>query len=115
MRDQVYLAAEDALGLAFGRRLLREWPVLHVCGEKDGQGFGNLRRDASKYGRMAQNGVPVLLILGGSSRSPFGVGTRALAERMAHAEILVIEGAAHAAHHTHLSEFVAAVEAFLDG
>ncbi len=62
MRDQVYLAAEDALGLAFGRRLLREWPVLHVCREKDGQGFGNLRRDASKYCRMAQNGVPVLLI-----------------------------------------------------
>jgi len=26
----------------------------------------------------------------------------------------VIEGAAHAAHHTHAGEFVAAVEAFLD-
>ncbi|HEV2006305.1 MAG TPA: alpha/beta hydrolase [Candidatus Limnocylindrales bacterium] len=59
--------------------------------------------------------VPVLLILGGSSRSPFGVGTWAFAERLAHAEVVTIEGAAHAAHHTHVAEFVAAVEAFLDG
>jgi pimeloyl-ACP methyl ester carboxylesterase len=58
--------------------------------------------------------VPVLLILGGSSRSPFGVGTRAFAERLPRAEIFVIEGAAHAAHHTHVAEFVAAVDAFLD-
>jgi pimeloyl-ACP methyl ester carboxylesterase len=59
--------------------------------------------------------VPVLLILGGTSRSPFGVGTRAFADRLAHAEVVTIEGAAHAAHHTHVAEFVAAVEAFLDG
>ena len=58
--------------------------------------------------------VPVLLILGGSSRSPFGVGTRAFADRLAHARVVTIEGAAHAAHHTHVAEFVAAVEAFLD-
>lgn len=59
--------------------------------------------------------VPVLLILGESSRSPFGVGTRAFADRLAHADVVTIEGAAHAAHHTHVAEFVAAVEAFLDG
>jgi len=59
--------------------------------------------------------VPVLLILGGTSRSPFGVGTRAFADRLADAEGVTIEGAAHAAHHTHVAEFVAAVEAFLDG
>ncbi len=58
--------------------------------------------------------VPVLLILGGSSRSPFGVGTRAFAKRLARAEVVTIEGAAHAAHHSHVAEFVAAVEAFLD-
>ncbi len=63
---------------------------------------------------LAAVSVPVLLILGGSSRSPFGVGTRAFAERLAHAEIVTIQGAAHAAHHTHVAEFVAAVEAFLD-
>ena len=63
---------------------------------------------------LASVRVPVLLILGGSSRSPFGVGTRAFADRLAHAEVVTIEGAAHAAHHTHVAEFVAAVEAFLD-
>ena len=39
----------------------------------------------------------------------------AFADRLAHAEGVTIEGAAHAAHHTHVAEFVAAVEAFLDG
>lgn len=58
--------------------------------------------------------VPVLLVLGSSSRSPFRIGTDALASRLADAHVHVIEGAAHAAHHTHAAEFVAAVEAFLD-
>lgn len=58
--------------------------------------------------------VPVLLLLGSISRSPFRIGTDALAARLASAQVHVIEGAAHAAHHTHAAEFVAAVEAFLD-
>jgi pimeloyl-ACP methyl ester carboxylesterase len=58
--------------------------------------------------------VPVLLIVGGQSRSPFGIGTAALAERLADASVVTIEGAAHAAHHTHVAAFAAAVEAFLD-
>jgi pimeloyl-ACP methyl ester carboxylesterase len=58
--------------------------------------------------------VPVLLLLGSTSRSPFRIGTDALAARLTKAEIHVLEGAAHAAHHTHAVEFVAAVEAFLD-
>jgi pimeloyl-ACP methyl ester carboxylesterase len=58
--------------------------------------------------------VPVLLILGSASRSPFRIGTDALASRLARAEVAVIDGAAHAAHHTHAAEFVRLVEAFLD-
>jgi pimeloyl-ACP methyl ester carboxylesterase len=58
--------------------------------------------------------VPVLLLLGSTSRSPFRIGTDALAGRLASAHVHVIEGAAHAAHHTHAREFVVAVEAFLD-
>jgi pimeloyl-ACP methyl ester carboxylesterase len=57
--------------------------------------------------------VPVLLLLGSTSRSPFRIGTEALAARLADAQVHVIDGAAHAAHHTHAPEFVAAVEAFL--
>jgi pimeloyl-ACP methyl ester carboxylesterase len=58
--------------------------------------------------------APVLLILGSISRSPFRIGTDELASRLANARVLTIEGAAHAAHHTHAAEFVRAVEAFLD-
>ena len=58
--------------------------------------------------------VPVLLIVGGTSRSPFGIGTTALAARLADACVVTIEGAAHAAHHTHVAEFASAVVGFLD-
>ena len=58
--------------------------------------------------------LPVLLILGSVSRSPFRIGTDALADRLANAEAVTIDGAAHAAHHTHAIEFVSTVLAFLD-
>lgn len=58
--------------------------------------------------------VPVLLVVGGASRSPFGIGTEALARRLRDATVVEIEGAAHAAHHTHVAELAAAVEGFLD-
>jgi pimeloyl-ACP methyl ester carboxylesterase len=58
--------------------------------------------------------VPVLLILGGVSRSPFAIGTTALAAQLADATVVTIEGAAHAAHHTHVAAFAAAVDGFLD-
>ena len=69
---------------------------------------------AASLDALGKVSVPVLLLLGSASRSPFRVGTDALAARLAHAQVRVIEGAAHAAHHTNASEFVAAVEAFLD-
>ena len=58
--------------------------------------------------------VPVLLILGSISRSPFRIGTEALAARLPHAVVAVIDGAAHAAHHTHALEFAEIVGSFLD-
>jgi pimeloyl-ACP methyl ester carboxylesterase len=63
---------------------------------------------------LAPVSAPVLLLLGSISRSPFRTGTDALAARLAHAQVRVIEGAAHAAHHTHADTFVRLVEAFLD-
>jgi pimeloyl-ACP methyl ester carboxylesterase len=63
---------------------------------------------------LGHAGVPVLLLLGSASRSPFRIGTEALAARLAHVEIAEIKGAAHAAHHTHAEEFVRLVESFLD-
>jgi pimeloyl-ACP methyl ester carboxylesterase len=69
---------------------------------------------AASLDALARATIPVLLLLGSTSRSPFRLGTDALAQRLANAEVAVIEGAAHAAHHTHAGEFVQIVEAFLD-
>lgn len=63
---------------------------------------------------LAGVSVPVLLLLGSISRSPFRIGTDALAARLSDAQVRVIDGAAHAAHHTHAEEFVQLVETFLD-
>ena len=56
---------------------------------------------------------PVLQILGGASAAPFAAATWALDARLAHGRVVTIAGARHAAHHTHATEFVAAVETFL--
>ncbi|HYK94890.1 MAG TPA: alpha/beta hydrolase [Candidatus Dormibacteraeota bacterium] len=63
---------------------------------------------------LAGVSVPVLLLLGSISRSPFRIGTDALAARLPDARVAVIAGAAHAAHHTHAEAFVRLVEGFLD-
>ena len=63
---------------------------------------------------LGQVRQPVLLVLGSASREPFGAANDALAARLATVRQVTIQGAAHAAHHTHVESFVAAVEAFLD-
>jgi pimeloyl-ACP methyl ester carboxylesterase len=57
---------------------------------------------------------PVLQILGGASRPAFRLATVALHARLADGRVAVIDGAKHAAHHTHPDEFVETVEAFLE-
>ncbi len=56
---------------------------------------------------------PVLQILGGDSLPVFREATMALDARLADGRIVVIDGARHAAHHTHPDAFVEAVRAFL--
>ncbi|HEX5591318.1 MAG TPA: alpha/beta fold hydrolase [Candidatus Limnocylindrales bacterium] len=56
----------------------------------------------------------VLQVLGTASVEAFHVATEALDARLADGTVARIDGAAHAAHHTHPDAFVAAVEAFLD-
>ena len=56
---------------------------------------------------------PVLQILGGESAEPFRAATGALQARLADGRVVVIDGARHAGHHTHVDAFVGAVEAFL--
>jgi pimeloyl-ACP methyl ester carboxylesterase len=68
---------------------------------------------AASLAVLGRVSVPVLQILGGASLPVFGEAIRALDARLARGQTVVIEGAKHAAHHTHAPEFVAAVEAFL--
>ncbi|HKG56989.1 MAG TPA: alpha/beta hydrolase [Candidatus Limnocylindrales bacterium] len=58
---------------------------------------------------------PVLQVLGGDSLPAFGEATEALDARLADGRVVVIDGARHAAHHTHPDRFVAEVEAFIAG
>jgi pimeloyl-ACP methyl ester carboxylesterase len=57
---------------------------------------------------------PVLQILGGASLPVFREATEALDERLPNGRLVVIDGAKHAAHHTHAAAFVAAIRAFLE-
>lgn len=57
---------------------------------------------------------PVLQILGGESRPAFRHATEALDARLANGRVVVIDGAKHAAHHTHPDRFVDAVTTFLE-
>lgn len=56
---------------------------------------------------------PVLQILGGASPAVFGEATRALDARLRNGRVVTIDGARHAAHHSHAPAFVAAIEAFV--
>jgi pimeloyl-ACP methyl ester carboxylesterase len=69
---------------------------------------------AASLEALAKVGQPVLQLLGGESAAPFREATEALDARLRDGRIVVIDGARHAAHHTHVPAFAAAVEAFLD-
>lgn len=58
-------------------------------------------------------GLPVLQLLGGDSAAPFRAATEALRARLANGRVVVIDGARHAAHHSHAERFVAEVEDYL--
>jgi pimeloyl-ACP methyl ester carboxylesterase len=57
--------------------------------------------------------TPVLLVAGSASPPVFREGAAVLASLLPDARLVTIEGAAHAAHHTHPEAFVDAVETFL--
>ena len=61
-------------------------------------------------GRVRQ---PVLQLLGSASLPVFREATVALDERLADGRVVVIDGAKHAAHHTHPDAVVTAIRAFL--
>ena len=68
---------------------------------------------AASLDRLDAVRQPVLQLLGGESLPVFREATVALDDRLADGRIVVIEGARHAAHHTHPGEVVEAVRTFL--
>ncbi len=68
---------------------------------------------AAGLDRLGGVSVPVLQLLGSDSTSSFGIATRALDERLADGAVVVIDGARHAAHHTHPDAVVEAIRAFV--
>ncbi len=75
-----------------------------------------LRAETSPAGSLAALGAvrqPVLQILGSASAAPFAEATWALNGQLRNGRVVTIEGARHAAHHTHAAAFADAVEAFL--
>lgn len=68
---------------------------------------------AASLEALAGVGQPVLQLLGGESAAPFREATEALDARLRDGRVVVIEGARHAAHHTHVPAFARAVESFL--
>lgn len=59
--------------------------------------------------------VPVLQVAGSASPASFRQAATALDARLADGRIAIIDGARHAAHHSHPAQLVALVEAFLAG
>jgi len=62
---------------------------------------------------LARVTVPVLQLTGSASAAWLRDGAAVLHVRLANGRLEAIEGARHAAHHTHAAEFIARVEAFL--
>ena len=68
---------------------------------------------AASMDRLSAVRQPVLQLLGGESLPVFGNATFALDERLVDGRVVIIDGARHAAHHTHPDQVVRAVQAFL--
>lgn len=62
MSPSVYLAAEDAPGLAVGRKLVAEYPALTVYREENARGYGTLKKKTPNYDQMGAKGLPVLML-----------------------------------------------------
>ncbi len=89
------------------------WPVRVAAAHTISREVAAEGAAAAGLDALAAISQHVLQLVGAESRPEFGVATRALNERLAEGRILVIEGAKHAAHHTHPEVVVAAVTSFL--
>jgi pimeloyl-ACP methyl ester carboxylesterase len=90
------------------------WPLRVAAAHTIPRELDAERSPAASLDALGAVAVPVLQLLGTASVPAFQEATMALDARLARGSIVRIEGAAHAAHHTHPDAFVAAVEDFLN-
>jgi pimeloyl-ACP methyl ester carboxylesterase len=89
------------------------WPVRAAAADTILRELEAEADPAASLERLGAVGRPVLQLLGGDSIAVFREATMALDERLADDRVVVIEGARHAAHHTHPDEVYRAVRTFL--
>jgi pimeloyl-ACP methyl ester carboxylesterase len=111
MTDAVGMPAEDLAAF----RVDPIWPLRAAAGPTIVRELEAAENDPA-IGReaLARVTVPVLQLVGSASPAWFRDGAAALDSRLVDGRLEVVEGARHAAHHSHPIEFVARVEAFLD-
>ena len=90
------------------------WPLRVAAAHTIPRELEAERAAAASLEALGAVAVPVLQVLGTASKPAFHEATAALDARLAHGSVVRMEGAAHAAHHTHPETLVGAVEAFLD-
>ncbi len=89
------------------------WPVRAAAVDTTLRELEGEASPAASLEALAGVGQPVLQLLGSESAAPFRQATEALDARLRDGRVVVIDGARHAAHHTHVDAFAAAVESFL--
>lgn len=89
------------------------WPVRVAAVHTSLRELEGEASPAASLDALAGVEQPVLQVLGGESAPVFRAATEALDARLANGRIVVIDGARHAAHHTHVGPFVDAIRAFL--
>ena len=89
------------------------WPVRAAAVHTTLRELEGEASPAASLEALAAVGLPVLQLLGGESAPIFRESILALDARLRDGRVVTIEGARHAAHHTHVAAFVGAIRAFL--
>jgi pimeloyl-ACP methyl ester carboxylesterase len=90
------------------------WPIRVAASHTIPRELDEERSASASLDALGTVAVPVLQVLGTASMPAFHGATTALNAHLAQGSVALIEGAAHAAHHTHPEALVAVVEEFLD-
>jgi pimeloyl-ACP methyl ester carboxylesterase len=89
------------------------WPVRVIAATTIPRELDGERDAVASLERLGRVRQPVLQLLGSDSLAIFRQATLALDDRLAEGLVVEIEGARHAAHHTHPDAVIAAVRDFL--